>query len=125
VTTKAGDIVWQLKGITHTEEGTSDEPLRAVMIELKSDAPSADMPLGADPAPIFPRDGATRLLDNARVTVWDYSPGQAARQPHRHAHDAVVVWLDGQSPHALYTPRGAVHVEPIGVAPRATIFELK
>ena len=39
VTTAAGGIVWQLKGVTHIEEGTSDEPLRAIMIELKQDAP--------------------------------------------------------------------------------------
>jgi len=29
VTTKAGDIAFQRKGITHIEEGTSDAPLRA------------------------------------------------------------------------------------------------
>src|SRR5262245_34167631 len=40
VSTKAGQIQWQLKGITHAEEGASDDPLRAVMIELKGDGPS-------------------------------------------------------------------------------------
>jgi len=29
ITTAAGGIIWQLKGITHIEEGTSEEPLRA------------------------------------------------------------------------------------------------
>ena len=40
ISTQAGQIQWQLKGITHIEEGTSDDPLRAVMIELKGDGPS-------------------------------------------------------------------------------------
>ena len=39
VSTKAGGIIWQRTGLTHIEEGTSDEPLRAVMIELKQDGP--------------------------------------------------------------------------------------
>src|SRR5215212_9724254 len=39
ISTKAGAIQWQLKGITHVEEGTSEDPLRAVMIELKGDRP--------------------------------------------------------------------------------------
>ncbi len=123
VTTAAGGIVWQLKGVTHIEEGTSDAPLRAVMIELKQDTyPAAtDAPAGAPPA--FPGAAAKSLLDNARVAVWEYVRGSS---PHRHTRDAVVVWLDGQTPHAVFTPRGTTHDgEPIGAAGKATVFELK
>lgn len=36
--TPAGRIQWLLAGVTHAEEGTSDDSLRAVMIELKGAA---------------------------------------------------------------------------------------
>jgi ketosteroid isomerase-like protein/quercetin dioxygenase-like cupin family protein len=123
VTTRAGGIVWQLKGVTHVEEGTSDVPLRAVMIELKQEAYPAktDAPAGA--APAFSGTSAKSRLDNARVAVWDYT---RTSSPHRHTRDAVVVWLEGQTAHAIFTPSGTVHNdEAIGAASKATVFELK
>src|SRR5437879_11079035 len=39
VSTKAGDVVFQRKGVTHIEEGTSDAPLRSVFVEMKTDGP--------------------------------------------------------------------------------------
>jgi quercetin dioxygenase-like cupin family protein len=123
VTTKAGGIVWQLKGLTHIEEGTSDDPLRAVMIELKQGAPSglADT---TGTAPPFTASGAMPLLDNERVTVWDYTPPPKP-VAHRHAHDAVGVWIDGTTPHAVWIARGTTHTGDMAGASRATIFELK
>lgn len=123
VTTKAGGIVWQLKGITHIEEGTSAEPLRAVMIELKQDAPSGQADTSGT-APPFTAGGAMPRLDNERVTVWDYTP-PANPAPHRHAHDAVGVWIDGQAPRAVWIARGTTHTGDMGGASHATIFELK
>ncbi len=80
ISTKAGQIQWQLKGITHIEEGTSDDPLRAVMIELKGDGPSHKVEK-ADGVPAF-TGSAMPLLDNERVTVWDYAKvGIDAPQP--------------------------------------------
>ena len=61
VTNEAGGITFQLKGLTHVEEGTSDAPLHAIMIELKQDAPIGDDP-SADLPPAFPREGAKPLL---------------------------------------------------------------
>jgi hypothetical protein len=121
VTNAAGGIVWQFKGLTHIEEGTSDQPLRAVMIDLKGDVASGKTvkPAGA---PEF-AGGPKPLLDNARVTVWD-----APMSPTRHTHirDTVVVWTDGGEGRAIFLPAGTVHThEPIGSATRATIFELK
>ena len=72
VTNEAGGITFQLKGLTHVEEGTSDAPLHAIMIELKQDAPVGDDP-SADLPPAFPREGAKQLLENDRVRVWDYT----------------------------------------------------
>jgi quercetin dioxygenase-like cupin family protein len=123
VSTKAGGIVWQLKGITHIEEGTSDPPLRAVMIELKQDAPSGQTDASGT-APPFTASGAMPLLDNERVTVWDYTPPPKP-VTHRHAHDAVGVWIEGQTPHAVWIARGTTHATDMAGASRATIFELK
>jgi len=133
VSTAAGGIVWQFKGLTHVEEGTSEKPLRAVMIELKGDGPSGKTvkPAGA---PAF--SGSSKpLLDNERVTVWDYTkpvedglkavPYQQAG-PHSHPMDTFVVWTEGTAGHAAFMPAGTVHTgEPIGTATKATIFELK
>ena len=41
VSTKAWDTAYQLRGVTHIEEGASDSPLDAVFVELKEDAPRA------------------------------------------------------------------------------------
>ena len=123
ITTKAGQIQWQLKGITHMEEGISDDPLRAVMIELKGDGPSGKTvkPAGA---PVF-TGTAMPLLDNERVIVWDY-PGTATPAQHAHVMDTVVVWTEGRAGHALFLPAGTVHTpEPISAGAKATIFELK
>jgi quercetin dioxygenase-like cupin family protein len=123
VATKAGGIVWQLKGITHIEEGTSDDPLRAVMIELKGDGPSGAIDRSSDVSPFA---GASMpLLDNERVTVWEY-PGTAAPSRHRHARDTVVVWSEGRAGRAIFLAAGTVHTpEPISAGAKATLFELK
>ena len=64
------------------------------------------------------------LLDNERVTVWDYARPPAAR--HNHPMDTFVVWTEGRVGHAVFLPAGTVHGdEPIGTATKATIFELK
>jgi hypothetical protein len=123
ISTKAGQIQWQLKGITHMEEGLSDDPLRAVMIELKGDGPSGQT-VRPPEVPVF-TGTAMPLLDNQRVTVWDY-PGTAAPARHAHIMDTVVVWTEGRAGHARFLPAGTVHTaEPISAGAQATIFELK
>jgi hypothetical protein len=121
--TVAGRIQWQLKGITHVEEGTSDDPLRAVMIELKGDGPSGKRAKQAE-VPAF--TAATMpLLDNERVVVSDY-PGTPAPVRHVHPMDTVVVWTEGRAGRAIFLPAGTVHIpEPISAGAKATIFELK
>ena len=134
ISTRAGAIQWQLKGITHIEEGTSEDPLRAVMVELKGDGRSGKRVTSTD-VPAF-AGNAMPLLDNERVTVWDYSSGSdpgrtSGRGPtpaarHSHPMDTVVVWTEGRTGHAVFMPAGTVHTgEPIGAATKATIFELK
>ena len=135
ISTKAGQIQWQLKGITHIEEGTSEDPLRAVMIELKGDGPSGKTETTAGVAAFT--GNTMPLLDNERVTVWDYAttgsdvaPGSRRALPpgtkHSHPMDTFVVWTEGRVGHAVFLPAGTVHTdEPIGAATKATIFELK
>jgi hypothetical protein len=123
VTNAAGGIVWQFKGLTHIEEGTSEQPLRAVMIELKGDGPSGKMVKPAS-APAF-SGTSTPLLDNARVTVWS-DPGTPSPTLHAHTRDTVVVWVDAGVGRAIFLPAGTVHApEPISAGAKATIFELK
>ena len=126
ISTRAGAIQWQLKGITHIEEGTSEDPLRAVMIELKGDGPSGTVDKTAGVAAFT--GNMMPLLDNERVTVWDYTSRQGLTPPTRHRHpmDTVVVWTEERTGHAFFMPAGTVHTdEPIGAATNATIFELK
>ena len=61
---QVGRIQWQLKGITHIEEGTSDDSVRAVMIELKGDGPSGKIDKSSNIAPFSVR--SMPLLDNGR-----------------------------------------------------------
>jgi len=143
VNNAAGGVTFQLKGLTHIEEGTSDAPLHAIMIELKQDAPVGD-DASPDAPPAFPREGAKQLLDNERVRIWEYVWPSHVGQLHRHVRDAVVVWMadgklratprDGGAPNvttltkfnATYSRRGTVHTEEaIEGTPHAFVFELK
>jgi len=143
VKTAAGGIIWQFSGLTHIEEGTSDPPLRAFMIELKEQKPIGTDPSG-DLPPAFPRDTAKPLLENERVRVWEnvWPVGQVG-PVHRHVLDVVAVWIaDGKLRStaqtgaqsvsefkrftATYSKRGNVHSEEaIEGPPRAYVFELK
>jgi hypothetical protein len=122
VSTKAGQIQWQLKDITHIEEGTSDDSVRAVMIELKGDGPSGKIDKSSNIAAFS--SSSMPLLDNSRVTVWDYLRPPSSPQ-HRHPMDTVVVWSDGRTGHAVFLPAGTIHTEEPVAATKATIFELK
>ena len=127
VSTRAGDIAFQRKGVTHIEEGISDSPLRAVFIEMKDDGPTERTAAPGEEAPPMRGIGAKQLLDNDRVTVWAYSWGLGPDGPrHRHDRDTIVVWIQDRMPHAVWLPAGTVHSEEqAGVISEATIFELK
>jgi hypothetical protein len=92
--TEIGRLSTTRKGTTHIEEGNTDPPLRAVFIELKQEKPS-----GLTPAEVgtsaFPREGANQVLDDDRVTAWDYAswaPGPGALK-FRAARETIIVWL--------------------------------
>jgi hypothetical protein len=143
IVTEVGSLSTTRKGTTHIEEGNTDPPLRAVFIEMKretgSGLPDADVG-GAAP---FPRDGATQLLDDDRVTVWDYtwmSGPQGLR--YRPGRETVIVWLgagkarvtqangavtesDVHAGTMHHLTAGSVTVEIVSGLPRAILFQLK
>lgn len=123
--TEAWNITFQRTGLTHAEEGASDDPLRSVFIEMKQ--ASGGSVAGSGEVP-FPTSGATQRLDNDRVTVWELTPAAAASSVgHRHLREAVVVWFDAAgAPQARYVERGAVDgSDAPPAATRAFVFEIK
>ncbi len=140
---KPGSVVLTPQGTIHMEEGLSDVPQRKVMLQLKPSEPLGDRTISG--APAFPREGAIKVLENARVIAWDFTwkPGQ--KTPiHADHFDSVIVFLEGGSIRSItsrgesmdtirranevvYFPHNAVlHTEEaVQGSPRAVIVELK
>lgn len=140
---KVGAVSSGGKGLIHREEGTSAIARRAILIELKEArktplTPPAGVPLA------WPREGATKVLENDRVVVWDYEFRVGRTIPlHFHDKDTVVVELapgvtrsvpkDGprqettwEGSRARFAPRGRIHSEEaVSGAPRAIAVEIK
>jgi quercetin dioxygenase-like cupin family protein len=131
------------KGLTHSEEGTSVVPRRAILIELKG---ARQAPLAApEGVPLaWPREGSAKLLENDRVVVWDYRFQKDRAIPvHFHDKDAVVVELEPgvtrsvpkegapqettwKGMRARFAPRNRLHSEEyVSGSPRAIVVELK
>lgn len=126
VTTKAWETAFQLRGVTHIEEGASDAPLRAVFVEMKEDAPLGRTAAAGSVAP-FPAGQGKQLRDNERAIAWEFAPPPApASALHRHLRDAVVVAFSGTTPHVTWVPQGTEHRSEVGpAADRLYVFELK
>ena len=111
--------------VTHVEEGASDPPMRAVLIEVKPPAPRA--------ASEEPADGLRKVLgapawdSNNRAAAWLVMPGAPAAT-HRHVGDAVELIFDAtaKEPQATFVKAGTVHAGPTPPeGGRAYIFEIK
>lgn len=143
--TAVGSLSTTRKGTTHIEEGNTDPPLRAVFIELKQEKPSGLTPAATVGAAAFPREGAKQVLDDDRVTTWDYTswaPGPGALK-FRAARETIIVWLgDGSlrvtrragstttvqvKPGTMWhVDRGSAEIlEMTSGSPRTLFFELK
>jgi hypothetical protein len=119
--TNAWDTFFIRRGVTHSEEGTSAEPLRAVMLELKEPAP-----VGA--AATASTGLGKKVRESDRLVIWDDIAAQDTQPPaHRHEMDAVAVaFKAGQKPRITFVPRGTVdHGEETAGADRSYLFELK
>lgn len=141
----AGAVSSGGKGLIHMEEGTSDVPRRAILIELKGvkKDPLPPPPKGVETAWQL-REGVSKVLENDQVIVWDFRFQVGGSVPlHFHDKDTVVVELepgvvrsisqDGdpqevtwQGMRARFAPRGRIHREEVvsGV-PRGIIVEIK
>ena len=109
--------------VTHVEEGASDPPMRAVLIEVKSAAPR---PTAAEPADGLRQVAGAPAWENNRAAAWLLMPNSSAPR-HRHVGEAVELVFDGSTaPKAAFVPAGTVHDAPTPpVGGRAYIFEIK
>jgi hypothetical protein len=139
-----GDLSFERKGTGHREEAIgSAPPPRSIVIELK-DAKVTPLANTSGYPLAFPRPGSKKVLENDRITAWDYTWTPGSPTPtHFHDKDVVVVYLedgelasttlDGQvvnNPHFFgftkFNLRDRTHTETLvkGKA-RAIIVELK
>ena len=114
------------RGITHSEEGASEQPLRGVFLEFKEPQPlgTSDARAGAS---AFPGISGKQLRDGDRVTIWELAPAPGpSGPPHLHARDAVIVTFTKLKPHVTFVKRGTVHSdEQSSGADRVFAFEVK
>ena len=92
-TAQFGGVRFNRNGVIHAEEGVSDQERRAIMVELKTVPRPAEAVVTRSG---FPRNGATKGLENERVAVWDVTWILGQQIPRRQqGRDAVVVFLKG------------------------------
>jgi len=122
VNTKAWEFQTNRANVTHVEEGASDPPMRAILIELKKPSPTGEAGGGSE--------GLRQVIgapswENNRAAGWMIMPGAPA-PTHRHMGDAVELVFDGNVAKATFVPAGTVHAGPAAPSNgRAVIFEIK
>ena len=129
VRSPTSSIAWDTfslpRGITHSEEGASDQPLRGVFLEFKDPQPRGAVDLRTSP-PAFPGTSGRQLRDSDRVTIWELTPAQGSSGPHLHPRDAVIVAFTELKPRVTFVERGTVHNdEQTSGADRVFAFEVK
>jgi hypothetical protein len=83
---KVGQVAFERKGSSLTGR-------RSIVVELK-DRTAAPYPNTSGYPNAFPRPGSTKVLENDRVVVWDYTWAPGVATPlHFHDKDVVVVYL--------------------------------
>jgi hypothetical protein len=114
------------RGITHSEEGASEQPLRGVFLEFKQPQPQGTPDVRTSP-PAFPGSSAKQLRTGDRVTIWELAPAPGpSAPPHLHARDAVIVAFTKLKPRVTFVNRGTVHNdEQASGADRVFAFEVK
>jgi quercetin dioxygenase-like cupin family protein len=106
-----GDAVFVPKGTEATDTAVSGGPVHEIVVALK-DHPVPPTPNTSGLPAAFPRPGSVSVLNNARVSVWNYSwtPGQPTPM-HFHDKDVVVAYrYDGTL--KSVTPDGTTKVNP-------------
>jgi hypothetical protein len=120
----AWDTFFLRRGLTHSEEGASEQPLRGVFVEFKLPQPIGTVDTRTSP-PAFPGSSGKQLRDSDRVTIWELAPPSTGA-PHLHARDAVIVTFTKLKPHVTFVERGTIHNdEQTSGADRIFAFEVK
>jgi len=87
---KAGDALYQPATPAHSEQNLSDQPIEAVVVELKPGAAGASAAVSLDPVTLDPEHHPI-LIDNARVRVIRTILEPHLKSPmHEHPHYVVV-----------------------------------
>jgi len=122
----AWDTFFLRRGITHSEEGASEQPLRGVFVEFREPQPLGAVDARTSP-PAFPGISGRQLRDSDRVTIWELAPAPGpSGAPHLHLRDAVIVAFTELKPHVTFVKRGTVHNdEQTSGADRVFAFEVK
>ena len=109
--------------VTHVEEGASDPPMRAVLIEVKPAEPRA---AAEEPADGLRKVAGAPAWENRRAAAWLITGG-ASGATHRHVGDAVELVFDpSAAPKAAFVKAGTTHSGPTPAeGGRAYIFEIK
>jgi hypothetical protein len=103
---KFGQVSFIEKGTVRKEEGSSDLPRHAILIDIKEPAVTPLENKSGFPN-AMPREGAKKVVENARVIVWDYSWTMGKPTPmHFHDKDVVVIYLNNGDLKST-TPDGA------------------
>ena len=123
VNTKAWVFQTNRANVTHVEEGASEPPMRAVLIEIKPPKTRPETPSPADGLIQF---AGAPAWENDRAAAWVLMPGAPAAS-HRHVGAAVEIVFDGSTtPKATFVPAGTAHA--VSTPPqdgRVYIFEIK
>jgi hypothetical protein len=124
--TAAWDTFFFRRGVTHSEEGASAEPLRAVFVEFKEPDPLGTVDADSRTA-AFPGGLGKKVRESDRLVIWEFvPPPDPAPAAHRHERDAVLVAFANLKPRVTFVPHGTTHSgEQMTAADRAYIFELK
>jgi hypothetical protein len=122
----AWDTFFLQRGITHSEEGASEQPLRGVFLEFKQPQPVGTPDTRTSP-PAFPATSSKQLRDSERVTIWEITPAPGASSPpHRHVRDDVIVTFAALKPRVTFVARGTMDSDNhTAGADRAFVFEVK
>jgi len=125
VHTDAWTPIYQRAGVTHSEEGASDEPLHALFVEIKHRGLIGGVSGVGLTGPV---GNPKELLSNDNATIWEYGPGNTPpTQLHRHAYETMILSFDAQSrPTVRHLAAGTAHqsdAQPGGV--RTYVIEIK
>jgi hypothetical protein len=124
--TTAWDTFFIRRGVTHSEEGASAEPLRAVFVEFKEPAPRSAAG-GESKADAVSEGLGKKIRESDRLVIWEYLRDPEAQSgARRHAMDAVVVAFTNLKPRVTFVPKGTTNDgDAYAGADRVYSFELK